>query len=178
MATKARKEIQTQMPTYTIQITEAKHLRVRRPERDMNGSIMMVSSKGKVWDCIRVYETEEVRYDEADWEEKFEAIYRFDSAKERERAVRENGDENTFKYNRSNHIKPRDNCRLSASLKGAMLKHLKWTPEEATLELQIVETHEGSSRSMATTNYYNLFLKFEPVHMSPLLPGLKRKAPV
>ncbi len=150
-----------------LEISEEKQLRIRIPRHNVNGSITMVSTNGKVWDCILAYETEEVRYDDFDWEDKFEAIFGFDSEEQREEIVRKNALDD-FNYKRSSHLKLQDNCRLAASLQDAQVKHLKWNPEEMSLELQLVETHEGCSRTLATTNYFHLFLKFEEICFAPL----------
>jgi hypothetical protein len=67
------------------------------------------------------------------------------------------------RYKRSLHKRPQDRCRLASGIETAEVKHIKWSPADATVELQLVETFEPTDHTMGTTSYTNLLLHFEEV---------------
>ncbi len=90
------------MTTYTIPvIPEDIYLRVRCQRHNTNCSIMLVSTRGQVWDCIKSFESTAEHYNEADWVEKFNLLYRgLDTDDEIQRAVNANENKESFRYDR------------------------------------------------------------------------------
>jgi hypothetical protein len=133
----------------------------------------------QVLECVKLYESTVMHYDDANWVEKLETlrmcIY-FDTEAERQSAIAANESPETFQYKRSTYRMGQDRCRLAEGIQGTEVKHMKWTPEDSSLELQLVETHAPTAHTMGTTSYINLLLVFEPIAMPPPLPPLPKRA--
>ena len=144
-------------------------LRIRTPQSNTNGSIMLVSTEGAVWECIECCESWTERYTEKHWVEKFQGIYGSLSTEEIRRMKQHNKNESCFKYMR----------RLSDGKIDGSIKHSAWDPLGATLELQIEEIVVPEKGVMGCIKYTNIFLKFrnlsDDTDVLPLLRASKKQ---
>ena len=131
---------------------------------------MLVSTCGQVWDCVEAYETTAVHYDELEWVEKIDTLRMcryFETEAERQKAIEDNENEETFKYKRSLYQVSQDRCKLAdGMIELADVRHIQWK-DSSSLELQLVETHPPTDHTMGTTSYVNLLLLFESVVEPP-----------
>ncbi len=113
----------TSSSTYTLVVPPSSNseeedarltLRVRKPKTNTNGSILLVSSRGDLWECVRCFQGNDTRYTEENWIDKYDVIYGFDEDRSREAETARNADELSFVYKRSERVMQADQCRLSA----------------------------------------------------------------
>ena len=143
-------------------------LRVRKPQYNVNGSILLLSSSGDVWDCTACYKNAEVRYTEADWVDKYEDMYGFYSKRAKKAALARNVDATNFAFKRGdNRITVADHTRLCADAPipdGAVTHFVcEFNGPSATAEILIEETFPANDRSIGRVEYNSLYLKFRNV---------------
>ena len=158
------------MLSYTLSVPDHEELtlRIRKPVHNTNGSILLLSSQGEVWDCDQCRESDAEHFTEKYWVDKMHSLYGFDSEKERKRLIQYNKNKENFKYKRSDHVKTADQCRLSRepTVDERIITHFVWNPEEETIELQLSETTEPAKDVMGCIKYTNIVLRFTSVSAS------------
>ena len=158
------------MLTYTLSVPDHEELtlRIRKPVHNTNGSILLLSSQGEVWDCDQCRESDAEHFTEKYWVDKFDRLFRIDTEKERERMREYNKNKENFEYKRSDHVKTADQCRLSRepTVDERIITRFVWNPEEKTIELQLSETTEPAKDVMGSIKYTNIVLRFTSVSAS------------
>jgi hypothetical protein len=152
------------MSTYTLSVSEELTLRIRKPKHNTNGSILLLSSQGEVWECVECRESDTERYTEKNWMDKLADLYGQFQSKSDMKFMQERNKKGT-QYSRSDHVKTADQCRLSRdpTVDERIITHLVWSPEEETIELQLSETTEPAKGVMGCIKYTNLLLRFASV---------------
>ena len=158
------------MSSYTLSVPDHEELtlHIRKPMHNTNGSILLLSSQGGVWDCDQCRESDAEHFTEKYWVEKFDSLFRIDNEKERKRMREYNKNKENFEYKRSDHVKTADQCRLSRepTVDERIIAHFVWNPEEETIELQLSETTEPAKDVMGSIKYTNIVLRFTSVSAS------------
>ena len=155
------------MSTYTLSVSEELTLRIRKPKHNTNGSILLLSSQGEVWECVECRESDTERYTEKNWMDKLAALYGQFQSKSDVKFMQERNKKGT-QYSRSDQVKPADQCRLSwdPTVNERLITHFVWSPEEETIELQLSETTEPAKGVMGCIKYTNILLQFASVSVS------------
>jgi hypothetical protein len=142
-------------------------LRVRKPQRNVNGSILLLSSNGDVWDCTECYQNSEMRYTEANWVEKYENMYGFCHERHKKSALARNVDKSNFVFKRGDRPVAANHTRLcdDAPIPDGALTHFlcKFNGASASAEIVIEETFEANEGSIGRVEYTSLYLKFKNV---------------
>ena len=173
----------TSSSTYTLVVPPSNSkedarltLRVRKPKTNTNGSILLVSSRGDLWECVRCFQGNDTRYTEENWIDKYDVIYGFDEDRCREAETARNADELSFAYKRSDRLRQADQCRLSAKepIAHDTITRFVWNATEEALEMQIAETTKATKHKLGCVEYTNLYLKFRNVMSADPEPPSKR----
>ena len=152
---------------YVIKIGEVAYLRVRKPEDDIRGSmLLMLEGKRGVWDCMRCQENTHTHYTEANWVKRFEQVYAFDGHRERREMIKENNDfVNMSKYrapkDADEGLENADKCLLSKKDDTMRIAHAEWNRERHEVELLLVQEFPQSDHgNIAHIAYTSILLTF------------------
>ena len=151
------------MQTHTVSIQQDMSLRIRKPALGTKGNISLLSMQGDFWDCVECFEHKAERYTDTHWVDKFHGLYGFDGKDDMQRTMLANEDEASFKFKRSDYAIDPDRCKLSERGTNWTVNHSLWDPKKHTLELQLVETFEGSEDVIGYIEYTSLLLVFKDV---------------
>jgi hypothetical protein len=151
--------IQQMTLTFTKQLSPELVLRVRQPEHNTNGSIMLLVDGSEVWDCVQCCQYSVSRYTEENWVKKYGRLYRFDN--DEDTVIKQNTYEERFEFKKSKSVVNLCDCKLSTTNPPLEITHYAW--EDNTLELQLTETIEPNKCTIGQTEYSSLVLQFERV---------------
>jgi hypothetical protein len=147
--------------TFTKQLSPELVLRVRQPEHNTNGSIMLLVDDNEVWDCVQCCQYSVSRYTEENWVNRYGHLYRFDNDEDKATVIEENTYEERFEFRKAKNVVNARDCKLSTTKIPLEIMHYAW--EDNTLELQITETIEPNKCTIGQTEYSSLVLQFERV---------------
>jgi hypothetical protein len=159
------------MPTTVLRLSDTLQLRLHKPGQNCSGGILLKTSDGGIWDCVRVNQWTEVRYTEENWPKKYDEIYGFNDDEDRAKIEKENADDSIFNYKnlRSPKLCGQINTRYSTLQESDYpadafhILHSKWDPKDASLELFVSLDIETNESTLGRTEYTSMLYFFEEV---------------